>query len=129
MKIREGAFREVGLRVASARTRALAAALGETAAAERGAEPGPDVPAKPEPEPNVPAEPVVQEDTTAETEEGDDPSCPDLCVPVGAVGLNCDYVYAQGLSHITVYDPDPQGFDGSPGPAFSGDLGIGCERP
>jgi hypothetical protein len=49
-----------------------------------------------------------------------DPSYPDLCIPPGSADLNCDYVYGLGLSSITVYPPDPHGFDGN------GD-GIGCE--
>lgn len=40
MRIREAAFNEVGMRVASARARAFAATLGEAADAERGAESG-----------------------------------------------------------------------------------------
>jgi hypothetical protein len=49
-----------------------------------------------------------------------DPSYPDLCIPPGSADLNCDYVYGLGLSYITVYAPDPHGFDGD------GD-GVGCE--
>jgi hypothetical protein len=49
-----------------------------------------------------------------------DPSYPDLCIPPAPPYLNCDYVYGLGKSHITVYAPDPHGFDGN------GD-GIGCE--
>jgi uncharacterized protein YraI len=49
-----------------------------------------------------------------------DPSYPDLCIPPGSADLNCDYVFGLGLSAITVYPPDPHGFDGN------GD-GIGCE--
>jgi micrococcal nuclease len=51
-----------------------------------------------------------------------DPSYPDLCIPPGSADLNCDYVYVYGLgiSHITVYAPDPHGLDGDVD-------GIGCE--
>jgi micrococcal nuclease len=49
-----------------------------------------------------------------------DPSYPDLCIPPGSADLDCAYVYDQGMSQITVYPPDPHGFDGN------GD-GVGCE--
>jgi hypothetical protein len=49
-----------------------------------------------------------------------DPAYPDLCIPVGAEDLDCQYIYDLGLSTITVYEPDPHAFDGN------GD-GIGCE--
>jgi hypothetical protein len=49
-----------------------------------------------------------------------DPSYPELCIPPGSADLNCDYVYGLGMSHITVYAPDPHDFDGN------GD-GVGCE--
>jgi micrococcal nuclease len=45
-----------------------------------------------------------------------DPSYPDLCIPPGSADLNCDYVY----SSVTVYPPDPHGFDDN------GDW-VGCE--
>src|SRR5215212_8960360 len=51
-----------------------------------------------------------------------DPSYPDLCIPPGSADLNCDYVFGLGLSDITVYAPDPHGFDGN------GDS-VGCESP
>jgi uncharacterized protein YraI len=51
-----------------------------------------------------------------------DASYPDLCIPPAPPYLNCDYVYSLGMSHITVYAPDPHGFDGN------GD-GVGCENP
>ena len=50
-----------------------------------------------------------------------DPSYPDLCIPPGSEDLDCDYVYAQGLSDITVLPPDPHGFDGNDND------GVGCE--
>jgi hypothetical protein len=49
-----------------------------------------------------------------------DASYPDLCIPPGSADLNCDYVFGLGLSYITVYPPDPHGFDSN------GD-GVGCE--
>jgi micrococcal nuclease len=49
-----------------------------------------------------------------------DASYPDLCIPPAPPYLNCDYVYGLGMSHITVYAPDPHGFDGN------GD-DVGCE--
>jgi uncharacterized protein YraI len=49
-----------------------------------------------------------------------DPSYPDQCIPPGSADLDCDYVYGLGLSSITVYPPDPHGFDGN------GDS-VGCE--
>jgi hypothetical protein len=49
-----------------------------------------------------------------------DPSYPDLCLPPAPPYLNCDYIYGLGASHITVYAPDPHGFD-------SDSDGVGCE--
>jgi hypothetical protein len=49
-----------------------------------------------------------------------DPSYPDLCIPPGSADLNCDYVFGLGLRSITVYAPDPHGFDGDGN-------GLGCE--
>ena len=51
-----------------------------------------------------------------------DASYPDLCIPPAPPYLNCDYIYGLGMSHITVYAPDPHGFDDD------GD-GVGCESP
>jgi hypothetical protein len=51
-----------------------------------------------------------------------DPSYPDLCIPPAPPYLTCDDVYGLGISHITVYAPDPHGFDGN-------DDGVGCESP
>lgn len=56
-----------------------------------------------------------------------DPAYINYCVPpVAEVGdLNCDYFYAQGISHIQLADPynDPHGLDGW----NYVDDGIGCE--
>ncbi|MCB0067614.1 MAG: hypothetical protein KDD77_10705 [Caldilineaceae bacterium] len=56
-----------------------------------------------------------------------DPAYVSHCVPpVWEVGdLNCDYFYAQGISHIQLADPynDPHGLDGY----NYVDDGIGCE--
>ena len=49
-----------------------------------------------------------------------DPAYPELCIPVGAEDLDCQYVYDLGFSSITVYEPDPHALDGN------GD-GVGCE--
>jgi uncharacterized protein YraI len=73
----------------------------------------------------VAGEPIpVSEMTVAEEPmpvAGDcDPSYPDLCIPPGSADLNCDYVFGLGLSSITVYAPDPHGFDGDGN-------GVGCE--
>lgn len=51
---------------------------------------------------------------------GCDPSYPDLCIPPHPPDLDCAHVYDQGMSHITVYAPDPHGFDGNVD-------GVGCE--
>jgi uncharacterized protein YraI len=74
---------------------------------------------------SVAGEPIpVSEMTVAEEPmpvAGDcDPSYPDLCIPPGSADLNCDYVFSLGLRSITVYAPDPHGFDDD------GD-GAGCE--
>jgi uncharacterized protein YraI len=81
----------------------------------------------------VSAEPVVEDVVVAEPVAAEpvseepvplaadcDPSYPDLCIPAGSADLNCDYVFGLGLSHITVYPPDPHGFDGNSD-------GVGCE--
>jgi uncharacterized protein YraI len=73
----------------------------------------------------VVGEPIpVSEMTVAEEPmpvAGDcDPSYPDLCIPPGSADLNCDYVFSLGLRSITVYAPDPHGFDGDGN-------GVGCE--
>jgi hypothetical protein len=49
-----------------------------------------------------------------------DPSYAEPCILPEAPDLDCDDVYGLGLGSITVYPPDPHGFDGN------GD-GIGCE--
>ena len=51
---------------------------------------------------------------------GCDPSYPDICIPPGVADLECTHIYDQGLSQITVYPPDPHGFDED----FDG---VGCE--
>jgi micrococcal nuclease len=51
-----------------------------------------------------------------------DPSYPDLCIPPAPPYLNCDHVYGLGMSHITVYAPDPHDFDNDSD-------GVGCENP
>jgi hypothetical protein len=64
---------------------------------------------------------VAPADAGASTGECD-PSYPDLCLTPGLADLDCGYIYGLGMSHITVYPPDPHGFD-------SDGNGMGCESP
>jgi micrococcal nuclease len=82
---------------------------------------------EPTPGEQPPLTPVVKQ-TPQQTEvvdpagggAGCDPSYPDLCIPPPPPDLDCDYVYDQGFSHITVLPPDPHTLDGNQD-------GVACE--
>jgi micrococcal nuclease len=85
-----------------------------------GPAPTPEPTARPTPKPT--AQPTPK--PTKKPSSGNcDPSYPDFCVPPYPPDLNCNWVYAQGWSDITVLPPDPHGFDGNDND------GIGCESP
>jgi micrococcal nuclease len=82
-------------------------------------QPGPVDPAPVETAPEAVPEQVIIDDPVEAFDC--DASYPDLCISPGSADLDCDYVYGLGMSHITVYPPDPHGFDGNDND------GVGCE--
>jgi hypothetical protein len=77
----------------------------------------PPAPVEPVPEP-VPEQVIISDPVEA---FGCLVSYPDVCIDPASGDLDCDYIYGLGLSHITVYPPDPHGFDGNDND------GLGCE--